>query len=74
MIFADAVAYPFRLGFAEVYRRFKLAALSDDVTFIGAGKLGLTIVGFALGVDMVDVAREAMMTTELPEEESPPTQ
>ena len=64
MIFADAVAYPFRLGFAEVYRRFKLADLTDDVTFIGAGKLGLTenaIVAFALGVDMVNVAREAMM-------------
>ena len=74
MIFADAVAYPFRLGFAEVYRRFKLAELSDDVNFIGAGKVGLTIVGFAVGVDMVNVAREAMMTTELPEEESPPTQ
>jgi glutamate synthase (ferredoxin) len=64
MIFADAVAYPFRLGFAEVYRRFKLADLADDVTFIGAGKLGLTenaITAFALGVDMVNVAREAMM-------------
>jgi glutamate synthase (ferredoxin) len=64
MIFADAVAYPFRLGFAEVYRRFRAAELADDITFIGAGKLGLTenaIVAFALGVDMVNVAREAMM-------------
>jgi glutamate synthase (ferredoxin) len=64
MIFADAIAYPFRLGFAEVYRRFAGAGLADDVTFIGAGKLGLTenaIVAFALGVDMVNVAREAMM-------------
>jgi glutamate synthase domain-containing protein 2 len=63
LVFADAVAYPFRVGFAEVYRRFKQADLADDVTFIGAGKLGLTenaIVAFALGVDMVNVAREAM--------------
>lgn len=63
MIFADAVAYPFRVGFAEVYRRFRRAGLADDVTFIGAGKLGLTenaAVAFALGIDMVNVAREAM--------------
>jgi len=64
MIFADSVAYPFRLGFAEVYRRFAAAGLSDDVVFIGAGKLGIpenAVVAFALGVDMVNVGREAMM-------------
>jgi glutamate synthase (ferredoxin) len=64
MVFADSVAYPFRLGFAEVYRRFATAGLADDVTFIGAGKLGIpdnAIVAFALGVDMVNVGREAMM-------------
>jgi glutamate synthase domain-containing protein 2 len=64
MIFADAIAYPFRVGFAEVYKRFARAGLVDDVTFVGAGKLGLTenaVVAFALGVDMVNVAREAML-------------
>lgn len=64
MIFADAVAYPFRIGFAEVYRRFAAAGLSDDVVFVGAGKLGIpenAVVAFALGVDMVNVGREAMM-------------
>jgi glutamate synthase (ferredoxin) len=64
MIFADTVAYPFRIGFAEVYKRFARAGLADDVTFIGAGKLGLTenaVVAFALGVDMVNVGREAML-------------
>ena len=64
MVFADSVAYPFRLGFAEVYRRFATAGLADDVTFIGAGKLGIpdnAIVAFALGVDTVSVGREAMM-------------
>ncbi len=64
MIFADAVAYPFRVAFSEVYRRFAQAGLTDDVTFIGAGKLGLTenaAVAFALGVDMVNVGREAML-------------
>ncbi|MDZ5663067.1 FMN-binding glutamate synthase family protein [Nocardioides sp. S-58] len=64
MIFADSVAYPFRIGFAEVYRRFAAAGLTDDVVFLGAGKLGIpenAIVAFALGVDMVQVGREAMM-------------
>jgi len=64
MIFADAVAYPFRIGFAEVYRRFAQAGLTDDLTFVGAGKLGIpenAIVAFALGVDLVNVGREAML-------------
>jgi glutamate synthase (ferredoxin) len=64
MVFADSVAYPFRIGFAEVYRRFAAAGLTDDLTFIGAGKLGLpenAVVAFALGVDMVSVGREAML-------------
>lgn len=64
MIFADNVAYPFRIGFSEVYRRFATADLTDDVTFIGAGKLGIpenAVVAFALGADMVNVGREAMM-------------
>ncbi|MFC5175789.1 FMN-binding glutamate synthase family protein [Nocardioides taihuensis] len=64
LVFSDAVAYPFRIGFTEVYRRFAAAGLSDDVTFIGAGKLGLpdnAMVAFALGADLVNVGREAMM-------------
>jgi glutamate synthase domain-containing protein 2 len=64
MIFADSVAYPFRIGFAEVYRRFAAAGLADDVTFVGGGKLGIpenAVVAFALGVDLVAVGREAML-------------
>jgi glutamate synthase (ferredoxin) len=64
LIFSDAVAYPFRVGFSQVYRRFAAAGLTDDVLFIGAGKLGLpenAVIAFALGADMVSVAREAMM-------------
>jgi glutamate synthase (ferredoxin) len=63
LVFADAVAYPFRLAFASVYRRFAAAGLTDDVYFVGAGKLGLpesASVAFALGVDSVNVGREAM--------------
>ena len=64
MIFADSVAYPFRVGFAHVYQRFARAGISDDVTFVGAGKLGIpenAVVAFALGADMVSVGREAML-------------
>lgn len=64
MVFADSVAYPFRVGFAEVFRRFARAGLTDDVTFVGGGKLGLpenAVVAFALGVDLVQVGREAML-------------
>jgi glutamate synthase (ferredoxin) len=64
MIFADAVAYPFRVGFAQVYRRFAAAGLTDDLTFIGAGKLGLpenAVVAFALGADLINAGREAML-------------
>ena len=64
LIFSDSVAYPFRIGFTEVYKRFAAAGLTDDVTFIGSAKLGLpenALVAFALGADMVSVGREAMM-------------
>jgi len=64
MIFSDSVSLPFRLGFARVYTLFARAGLTDDVTFIGAGKLGLpdnAVVAFALGCDMINVGREAML-------------
>ncbi|GAA1136633.1 FMN-binding glutamate synthase family protein [Nocardioides aquiterrae] len=64
LIFTDAVSLPFRLGFARVYRMFAQRGLHEDVTFIGSGKLGLpdnAVVAFALGADLVSVAREAML-------------
>lgn len=64
MIFTDAVSLPFRMGFARVYAEFARRGLHEDVTFIGGGKLGLpdnAIAAFALGVDMVNVAREPML-------------
>ncbi len=63
LVFSDSVAYPFRIGFTEVYKRFAAAGLTDEVFFIGAGKLGIpeaATVGFALGLDAVNVGREAM--------------
>jgi len=64
LVFADSVSFPFRVGFSKVYQRFAEAGLTDDITFIGAGKLGLpdnALVAFALGCDMVNVGREAML-------------
>jgi glutamate synthase (ferredoxin) len=65
LIFSDAVSLPFRLGFSRVYAIFAERGLHEDVVFIGAGKLGLpdnALVAFALGADMVNVGREAMLS------------
>ena len=64
LIFTDSVSLPFRLGFARAYAEFARRGLHEDVTFIGAGKLGLpdnAVVAFALGADLVNVGREAML-------------
>ncbi len=64
LVFADHVSFPFRIGFTRVYGLFAQAGLTDRVTWIGSGKLGLpanAIVAFALGVDLLNVAREAML-------------
>lgn len=64
LIFADSVAFPFRVGFAKVWSRFAEAGLADDLIFIGSGKLGVpdnAIVAFALGADLINVGREAML-------------
>jgi len=64
LIFTDSVSLPFQLGFARVYATFARRGLHEQVTFVGAGKLGLpdnAVVAFALGCDMVNVAREAML-------------
>jgi glutamate synthase domain-containing protein 2 len=64
LIFTDTVSLPFQQGFARVYKVFAERDLHEQVVFIGSGKLGLpdnAIVAFALGCDMVNVAREAML-------------
>jgi len=64
LAFADHVALPYRVAFPRVYKIFSDADLADDVVFIGSGKLGFgdrAIVALALGADMVNVAREAML-------------
>jgi glutamate synthase domain-containing protein 2 len=64
LIFTDTVSLPFQVGFARVYAMFAQRGLHQQVVFVGAGKLGLpdnAVVAFALGCDMVNVAREAML-------------
>ncbi len=65
LVFTDHVAMPFKLGFAQVYRIFAEAGMHHRVVFIGSGKLGFPetgLLGLALGCDMINVAREAMMS------------
>ena len=65
LAFTDQVALPFKIGFSRVYAEFARRELADDVVFIGSGKLGFpeeAFLGFALGCDMVNVGREAMIS------------
>ncbi|MDT0531689.1 FMN-binding glutamate synthase family protein [Micromonospora sp. DSM 115977] len=64
LIFTDSVSLPFQQGFTRVYKVFAERDLHEQVVFVGAGKLGLpdnAVVAFALGCDMVNVGREAML-------------
>jgi glutamate synthase domain-containing protein 2 len=65
LVYTDSVSLPFRVAFSRVYRVFAEAGLTDDVTFVGSGKLGLpdnAIVAMALGCDMLNIAREPMLS------------
>jgi glutamate synthase domain-containing protein 2 len=65
LVFSDHVALPFKVAFPRVYRIFVERGLHERVVFIGAGKLGFpesALFAFALGADMIAVAREAMLS------------
>ncbi|MDX2093867.1 MAG: FMN-binding glutamate synthase family protein [Kofleriaceae bacterium] len=65
LVFTDHVALPFKLGFTQVYRVFAEAGVHHNVVFIGSGKLGFpetSLLALALGCDMINVAREAMLS------------
>ena len=64
LTFADHVSLPFRAGFAEVYQAFAEAGLHEAVMFVGSGKLGFAadaMMAIAMGADLINVGREAMM-------------
>src|SRR5690606_10575850 len=65
LTYADHVALPFRVAFARVYEIFLQKGIAGDVVWIGSGKLGFpdrAVTAFAMGCDMVAIAREAMMS------------
>jgi glutamate synthase domain-containing protein 2 len=64
LVFTDHVALPFKVGFSRVQKIFTAHGLHQQVVFVGSGKLGFpeaALFGFALGCDMINVGREAMM-------------
>lgn len=63
--FADHVSLPWMNGFSDLYKMFQDKGLSEHLVFIGSGKLGFpakAAMAFAMGVDCINVAREAMMS------------
>ena len=63
--FAHHVALPFVYGFSEVYKLFQQKGLEEQTVFIGSGKLGFpakAAMAFSMGVDVINVAREAMLS------------
>jgi len=63
--FADHVSLPWVYGFTDLYKMFKEKGLSERIVFIGSGKLGFpakAAMAFSMGVDCINVAREAMMS------------
>jgi glutamate synthase domain-containing protein 2 len=64
LAFSDHVALPFKIAMARVYPLFARAGIAEDVVFVGAGRLGFPDAGLqalALGCDMINVGREAML-------------
>ncbi|MGZ3709391.1 MAG: glutamate synthase-related protein, partial [Bdellovibrionota bacterium] len=65
LTFVDHVSMPFKIGFTRVFKTFAEEKMTDKVVWIGSGKLGFpdrTIIAMALGCDMVNIAREAMLS------------
>jgi len=65
LVFTDHVALPFKLGFTSVYKTFAERGVAEKVVFIGSGKLGFPeqgMLALALGCDMINVAREALLS------------
>ena len=64
LVFSDHVSLPFLQGFSSVHRIFADHGLTDQVVFIGSGKLGFPqrgLLAMAMGCDLLSVAREAML-------------
>lgn len=63
--FADNMSLPFYEAFTSVYKIFKDYHDVNKVVWIASGKLGLpskAVVAFAMGADMINIAREVMIS------------
>jgi glutamate synthase domain-containing protein 2 len=63
--FADHVSLPWVYGFSSLYKLFKEKGIADRIVWIGSGKLGFpakAAMAFAMGIDCINVAREAMLS------------
>ncbi|MBC7387622.1 MAG: FMN-binding glutamate synthase family protein [Opitutaceae bacterium] len=63
--FADSVSLPFIFGFTAVYKIFAERGLTNRIVFMASGKLGFpasALMAMSLGADVINVAREAMMS------------
>jgi glutamate synthase (ferredoxin) len=64
LVFSDHVSLPFKLGMTRVFKEFVKAGLHEKIVFVGSGRLGfpeMSLLAFAMGCDMVNVGREAML-------------
>ena len=64
LAYTDHVSLPFKIGFARVYPIFQEQGISQDIVWLGSGKLGFpdrAVVAFAMGCDAIQNARESMM-------------
>ncbi|MDH3719714.1 MAG: FMN-binding glutamate synthase family protein, partial [Planctomycetota bacterium] len=65
LVFSNHVSLPFKIAVSSVYREFVAADMHEKVVFVGSGKLGFpesALFAFGLGCDLVNVAREAMLS------------
>lgn len=63
--FADHVSLPWVYGFKALYNVFLKRGMTNDLVFIASGKLGFpakAAMAFAMGADVINVAREAMIS------------
>jgi len=65
LTYSDHVSLPFKIGFGRVYQIFQKKGITNDVVWIGSGKLGFpdrAVVALSLGCDCINIAREAMLS------------
>ncbi len=64
LTFSDHVALPLKIGLSRVFRVFAETGVHERIVFIGSGKLGFpeeTLLAMAMGCDMINVGRTAML-------------